>query len=365
MHSPPADASVTATVINTAVRLIGLPTIAGAVLLTTACAPSGATLTVTGTTMGTTYSVQLINPPIALRNATHLNRRLAARMRHISAVLSTYDPASDISRVNAAQHTRWIPVSPMLVARVRDAGHYTELSQGAFDISIGPLVNLWGFGPHRPHRTVPPAPAVATAKALVGRQHIETRSQPPALRKTHHGVRIDLSAIAKGYAVDILARLLDEHGADNYLVEIGGELRAKGLNASGNAWRIGIERPDATTRQAQHTLRLSNQAMATSGDYRNYFIADGQRYAHTIDPATGYPVKHHLASVSVIADHCAHADALATALMAMGPHRAKALAERERIMALFIERTAQGFTTTASTAFNNSFPDTPFPTTPF
>ena len=357
-------ATVIHTVIHMARSLTGLSAIAGIALLATACTPPGAALTVTGATMGTSYSVQLIDPSVALRDPAHLNRRLAARLRHINAVLSTYDRASDISRVNAAQHTRWIPVSPLLVARVRDAEYYAELSQGAFDISIGPLVNLWGFGPQRPRHTVPSAAAVAAAKALVGRQRIETRTRPPALRKLHRGVRIDLSAIAKGYAVDALAHLLDEHGADNYLVEIGGELRVKGVNATGSAWRIGIERPNATTRQAQHILRLSNQAMATSGDYRNYFITDGQRYAHTINPATGYPVKHHLASVSVIADHCAQADALATALMAMGPHRAKALAERKHIAALFIERTAQGFATTASTAFNNTFPDTPFPTTP-
>ena len=319
-------------------------------LLASGCAPSDAPLTVTGATMGTTYSVQLVAPPPALQDPDALNRRLAARLRRINAVLSTYDPAAEISRFNAAQHTRWAPVSPLLAARVRDAQRYAELSQGAFDISVEPLVNLWGFGSNRPRRDAPAAAAIAAAKALVGRRRVEARADPPALRKTHPGVRIDLSAIAKGYAVDALAQLLEAHGAAHYLVEIGGDLRAKGRNAAGDAWRIGIERPDARARQARHIVPLSDRAMATSGDYRNYFMADGRRYAHIIDPTTGYPVTHALASVSVIAQYCARADALATALMVMGPRRAKALAERERIAALFIERTDQGLATTTSSA---------------
>ena len=176
-----------------------------------------------------------------------------------------------------------------------------SLHDGAFDVTVGPLVNLWGFGPAGQPRRVPSQGEIEQLLQTTGYQLLETRAAPPAMRKQHADVQVDLSAIAKGYAVDEVAHLLDRLGAQHYMVEIGGEVRTRGKRSDGNAWRIALESPVAGTREVLRIIPLSDLAMATSGDYRNYFELDGVRYSHTIDPRTGWPVAHELTAASVIA----------------------------------------------------------------
>ncbi|MBK5930111.1 FAD:protein FMN transferase ApbE [Halochromatium salexigens] len=312
-------------------------------------------LVLRGSTMGTNYSVQIVEPSAALdRDA--LAEQINARLADITTLMSTYQPGSELSRFNNADVTEWFLVSPELEAVVEAAQAVSEASAGAFDVTVGPLVNLWGFGPSPRIEDLPSAGDIQAARARVGWRQLEVQAQPPALRKSRPDLYVDLSAIAKGYAVDQLAGLVESHGIVDYLVEIGGELRGRGVNGHGEPWRIAIERPDAGQRAVFQVVALRDLGMATSGDYRNFVEIDGQRYSHTIDPATGRPVGHRLASVTVLADDCMQADAWATALLVLGPERGLALAEQRGLAALFIEHAREAadgdaFVTQATAAF--------------
>jgi len=232
-----------------------------------------------------------------------------------------------------------------------EARRIGELTEGAFDVTVGPLVNLWGFGPQMGEDDIPPEAEISAAWERVGFELVELREDPPALRKARGDVLIDLSAIAKGYAVDQIVRLLTDANVLNYLVEIGGELRGEGLNEQGEPWRIAIERPVPGERSVQRIVGLRDAGLATSGDYRNFFEVDGQRYAHVIDPATGRPVIHQLASVTVLADTTMSADGLATGLMVLGPERALALAREQSLAVHLIEIDGDDFRERTSPAF--------------
>ena len=224
-------------------------------------------------------------------------------------------------------------------------------------MTVGPLVNLWGFGPVPRGDTIPSDTEIREALQKVGYTKIHTQISPPAIKKDRPDIQIDLSAIAKGYAVDQVADYLDRSRVLDYLVEIGGELRAKGKNAEGTAWRVGIEKPVPNKRAVHQVLHLRDQAMATSGDYRNYFEKNGQRFSHTINPRTGRPITHNLASVTVINPSSMRADAMATALMVLGPEVGYELAERQKLAALFILRDSDGFQERATPKFGQVFLD--------
>ncbi|HXH02847.1 MAG TPA: FAD:protein FMN transferase [Candidatus Competibacteraceae bacterium] len=303
-----------------------------------------------GRTMGTSYSVKYLAgaaAPAAAALQEEIERLLAA----INKTMSTYDPDSELSRFNRAPADDWVAVSVELYTVVAAARRISELSDGAFDITVGPLVNLWGFGPQPPRDRVPPAAAIAAARERVGYRMLALRNQPPALRKTRPDLYVDLSAIAKGYAVDRVAELLERHAIRDYLVEIGGELRASGRNAQASPWRVAVEKPLAGARSVETVIAVERGSIATSGDYRNFFEVDGQRYSHEIDPHSGWPIAHRLASVTVVADNCMEADAWATALLVLGPQNGPALAERLGLAALFISGEADGFREHATPAF--------------
>lgn len=303
-----------------------------------------------GPTMGTTYTVKVVkNPPSLDRNK--LEADVAAILADINAKMSTYDENSELSRFNQAPASDWIAASPELAAVVADARQVSELTRGAFDITVGPLVELWGFGPAFTADAIPEDAAIEQARSRVGYRRIETRAEPPALRKTRPDTAIDLSAIAKGYAVDRLTAHIEALGVQDYLVEIGGEIRTGGVNTRGAPWRIAVERPVAGARTVYDGVELHNAAIATSGDYRNFFEHEGVRYSHTIDPATGRPVSHTLASVTVLHPSAMRADALATALLVLGPEAGYRLAERQRIAALFITRVGDDFEDNATPLF--------------
>jgi len=314
-------------------------------LLLAACGPAEPIL-LTGNTMGTTYSVKIVDAV----DGVQLAQQVETRLRQINQLMSTYIADSEISRINRLAVGEAMPISSENLAMLSLARKLYEQSSGKFDITVGPLVALWGFGPDPIKTEVPPEADISAALALLGIDALEVRDDLLIKSKP---VMIDFSAIAKGYGVDELARLVEEAGAANYLVEIGGELRAKGINQNGLVWRIGIEKPDVQERTPFTSVPLDNMAMATSGDYRNYFEVDGRRYSHTLDPTTGYPVRHDVVSVTVLAETTALADGYATAIDVMGATAGLELANRHNLAVFVILRSGSDFTTQTSQAFDD------------
>lgn len=295
--------------------------------LTRVEAPAGMVLQLQGDTMGVKWNVTTmgLNGDLA-----KLTEALQDAVGQVDEHMSTYKPESEISRFGMAPANQDFAVSADTAFVVQEAQRISALTNGAFDATVMPLVDLWGFGPAKASDTAPAADAIAEALSRCGYQHVQL-SAPNTLRKSAAGLRLDLSAIAKGYGVDAMCAALDAAGHENYLVEVGGELRVKGLSRDGSPWRIGIDTPRDMAlpgTQLQGALELGDRAIATSGDYRNYRELDGKRISHTIDPRTGYPVNHDLASVSILAPTCLEADALATACMVLGAEEAMALIER-------------------------------------
>lgn len=296
-----------------------------------------------GPTMGTSYHITICTRPDDVIKKQELQQEVDRLLQEINQQMSTYIKTSELSRFNQAEPDQWIEVSPEVVTVV-DAGlALSKESDGAFDMTVGPLVNLWHFGPDPGKKTLPAADKIEAARKKVGYHHIEVQHDPPALKKLIPEVYLDLSAIAKGYAVDMVAELIESHSIENYLVEIGGEMRARGHNDRGLPWNVGIEKPVSETRVVQSVVPLSNLSMATSGNYRNFFEVDGVIYSHTIDPRTGQPVKHTLASVTVVGETCMNCDATATGLMVLGPEEGYNWAKEREIAAYFIVKTENGF----------------------
>jgi thiamine biosynthesis lipoprotein len=340
-------------------RLLSLPAlVALSCAMLVACADRGPALVeFTGATMGTRYSVKVVNALPATQRDT-LAASIDETLERINAAMSTYDPDSELSRFNASASTEWIDISGPTHEVLAEALRISRLTRGAFDVTVGPAVNVWGFGPDMAPATLPDAAQIDAARRRIGFALLMLRDTPPALRKARRDVYVDLSAIAKGYAVDRIAALLDERGIDRYLVEIGGELRARGASARDDTWRVAVERPLPTQRSVQRILPVLDTGMATSGNYRNFFERDGERYSHTIDPRTARPVSHTLASVTVLHPSAMTADALATAMSVLGTAEGLVLAERNRIAALFIDADGSKLTETASSEFKQQVPST-------
>jgi len=304
-----------------------------------------------GETQGTTYHIKVVDLPPAL-SPEAVHGAIEAELDDITRHLSTYTPDSELSQFNRNHDTGWLPASAGLVAVLTEARRVSELTGGAYDVTVGPLVDLWGFGPEDTGERIPSDADIAAAQARVGYTHLELRPEPPAIRKDIPDLSVDVNSIAQGYTVDRVAERLDSLGIANYLVEIGGELRGKGLNQLGGHWRIGIERPSPGERAVYSIIRIADVGVSTSGDYRDYFERDGKRYSHTIDPHTGRPVTHKLASVTVISENTMRADALSTALMVLGPDAGYQLAEQAGLAAYFIISTDGGFTDRETPAFD-------------
>ena len=284
-----------------------------------------------GSAMGTSFTVAVVTELAFDRQ--HLQAQIVATLENIEQRMSTYRDNSELSQFNHSSSTDWTPVSRELCEAVDDAIEIGHLTDGAFDITVGALVNLWGFGPDDSRKEPPSAEAIEAVMSATGREYLHADCEIPAIRKDHTDIYIDLSAYAKGLAADHIAALLDNENIANYLVEIGGDLRARGHNANNAKWRIAIERPDQPGNAVEKIIHVHDLSVATSGDYRNFFEFEGRRYSHTIDPRTGRPVTHNLASVTVLGESAAFADAMATAMMVLGPEAGMALAEREDIAA--------------------------------
>lgn len=337
--------------------------VAGVLLVLLACvaiwyhrtplSPSEVVVSLTGPTMGTTYTIRLFELPVAL-TSQQLQQQVAARLVELNEQMSTYLPDSELSRFNRDGSEDWFGVSSDFAQVVSAALEVSRMSGGAFDVTVGPLVNLWNFGPDLRPRGIPGEHEIEAGLARVGYTHLDVRLDPPAIRKRKGSIQIDLSAIAKGYAVDAVAGLLDERGIERYMVEIGGEVRTRGRKRDGSPWHIGVEEPVAGDRRVHCIVQLVDRALATSGDYRNFFTWEGRTYSHAIDPRTGWPVAHGVASVAVLSDSAMWADAWATALMVMEPEPAWELAQRAGLEVLMLVRTPEGLAERLTTGFSQA-----------
>lgn len=267
-----------------------------------------------GFTQGTSYHIAYNSP-----DSTDYHDKIKRLFSDIDNSMSIYNPRSVISAIN--RNDAGVVADDYFIAVFNRAMEISEKTNGAFDITVAPLVNAWGFG-FTSREAVTPG-LIDSILQLVGWQKIRLENGTPV--KDNPGVMIDMNAIAKGYTVDVVAEFFDSKGITDYMIEVGGEIRVKGMNRNNQLWRIGIDKPvddpAAIARELQEVIHLTGAAIATSGNYRRFYIEDGQRFAHTIDPSTGYPVRHGLLSATVITRTCMDADAYATAFMVMGPEK--------------------------------------------
>ncbi|WP_412555722.1 FAD:protein FMN transferase [Shimia sp. MIT1388] len=301
-----------------------------------ACKRGAADFLLSGQTMGTTYTVVAVEPHGGL-DKDDLKAAIDAALQDIDQKMSNWNPASEISQINALKANTSFPMSPDMLALMQAAQTVHEASDKQFDLTLGPLIDLWGFGAQKPTGRIPDDSAVATAMQSVGQS--DTLSlDGNTLSKSDDGTQMYLSAIGKGFGVDRLGDTVRSFGVTDFMVEIGGDIITSGKNAEGMPWQIAIETPDARQRSFLKVLGVSDLGMATSGDYRNYFEQDGTRYSHILNATTGRPVTHATASVTVLTQNAMLADAWATALLVVGRERGMEIAERQNLAALFIDR---------------------------
>jgi thiamine biosynthesis lipoprotein len=319
--------------------------------------PARKTVSFGGNTMGGTWSVKFAPPFPQQREKLYAD--VQSLLDRLEAQMSTYRPGSEVTRFNRNRSTDWIAVPRELAEVVATAQRVSQESNGAFDVTVAPLVNLWGFGPERAGvqaAQIPSDARIAAAKARVDYRRLHVRQDPPALRKDDPELAIDLSAIAKGDAANRVAALLDARGFTDHLIAIGGELRGRGASSGESAWPVGIEVPTPDVRRVLRRVDLHNASLSTSGNYRNFVELAGQRFGHEIDPKTGRPVNHALASVSVLHSDGAYADAMATALFVLGPDAGYELAKRMNLSTLFITRGDGEFVTRGTGALADAAP---------
>ena len=288
-----------------------LPATLSLLLIAISCQPPEHTAyAFQGPTMGTTFTVKVVARNLSDQQLDSLRRAVESELENVNSKMSTYLPSSELSRFNAFRLTDPFPVSQETLDVFLEARRISAATRGAFDVTVGPLVRAWGFGPGERSREVPTSTDLKQLRARIGWDKVEIDGASSTIRKLQPEVECDLSAIAKGYAADRVSEALQALTYRKHMVEVGGEVRTSGRNAAGQPWRIGIERPDDAGRTPYRTLPLEGLSMATSGDYRNYYEKDGRRFSHTIDPRTGRPVQHRLASVSVVHGRCVAADGL-------------------------------------------------------
>jgi thiamine biosynthesis lipoprotein len=300
-----------------------------------------------GTTMGTTYMVKVVkNDRLSAMSPAAAEETVTADietvLNKVNSQMSTWIEDSELSRFNRFDRPEWFDVSMDTVIVFAEALRVSRVSGGAFDITVGPIINLWGFGSAKIERHIPTDEQIKEVMAKTGYQKLSVRQVPPAVKKENPDINCSLAAIAKGFGVDKVASYLESKEIFNYVVEIGGEVRVRGMRPDGSNWRIGIATPDGSPSYGKVVL-LKDVSMATSGDYHNYFEENGVRYSHTIDPTTGRPITHNLASVSVVNEFCMTADALATAIDVLGPDKGYELAIKEHLPVFLILKGKDGF----------------------
>ncbi|MDP8099342.1 FAD:protein FMN transferase [Pasteurella atlantica] len=328
-----------------------------ALFLLSGCNQESEQISLEGKTMGTTYHIKYIDEHTKeLLKPAEIKKEIDHLLVGVNNAMSTYQKDSEISRFNQSiEINKPFVISKDFATVVKSAFELNKITQGALDITVGPLVNLWGFGPDKRLNQAPTEQQITEKSQAVGINKIRLLSENNqfSLVKTHSKVYIDTSSIAKGFGVDKLAQYLEQLGIENYLVEIGGELRAKGKNIHKDDWQIAIEKPTLVQGQEiQILVPISNLGIATSGSYRNYFEDDeGNRLSHIIDPKQLKPISHNLASITVLANTSMKADGLATGLFVLGTDKALEIAEREHLAIFLIIKTDNGYETKMSSEF--------------
>ena len=334
---------------NTLFRTIWLALIGLAFLVSCTKETAVEPVALHGQTMGTTFNIKYYpaeNTPNKEQVLAAVNKRLV----EINQLMSTYIPDSELSLLNKMKAGEAFSLSPENVYLINEALRVNELSEGYYDITVGPLVNLWGFGPTGRVTEQPDADTLQQSREWVGAEKLSVTNNK--IVKPHDNTYIDLSSLAKGYGVDEVANVLELFSVDNYLVEIGGELRVNGAKANGKKWVVAIEKPPTSLqREIQLYVNPENMGIATSGDYRLYFEENGVRYSHLIDPLTGKPIQHNLATVTVFHPSSAVADAWSTAINVMGPEKGLAIAEKHNIAIYMLVRSGDGFEEVVSSKF--------------
>jgi len=316
------------------------------VTLLIGCGSGPEIIKISGSKMGTTYHITVVADQPAPDNLAVL---IEAQLDRIDHSMSTYKPDSEINQFNQLAVNQTMAISSEFLEVLMIAQSVWTASSGALDPSVGPLVDLWGFGPSPSDDQIPSKTQITAALTTVGFDAVVIDSIEQSILKTRPVV-LDLSAVAKGYAVDLVADLLEMNALPDYLVEVGGETRVSGLNSEGRPWRLAIESPSMIG-EIERVLALTSGAVATSGDYRNYFERDGMRFSHTIDPRSGQPINHTLASVTVLADTCAEADAWATALMVLGDKQGLDLANQLGLAVYMLARDGTEYSASYSKMF--------------
>lgn len=311
---------------------------------------TGPVTTLSGETMGTNWSIRLHSNVLDADAPNWLRTDVESVLARINSRLSTWDPDSEVSRFNRFDGSDWFEVSVETRDLVRNALDISARTDGAFDVTVGPLVDLWGFGAVAVTGAPDPAEVWEVSQS-VGWELIETRASPPALRKQHPEAEIDLSAIARGYTVDRLAMLMEMSGVRNYRVQLDGEWRARGVDPEGRPWAVQISTPSPESTTERRLIELDRESVATTGDHEHFVVDEGQRYSHAIDPRTGLPVQPDVASATVVHESAMMADAFATAIMVMGSARGARWAENRGIKAYIIAHDMGGFREIVTSTF--------------
>ncbi len=313
--------------------------------------PAPTDIILKGKTMGTVWRVTLSG--VSAKQGAQLNSLIQAQLDADDHEFSTWKQDSRLSLFNRSTSLAPQPISYGMAAMISSALRVGRLTAGAMDITVGPLVNLWGFGPQSMPTHTPTPAQINAAKAEVGLQHLTLieNSQGTYLQKNIANLSVDLSTVGEGYAADHLARLMEQQGVRNYLVSVGGALISRGSHQQGSAWRVAVQQPTDLQNRAQIVVDLQGHGISTSGDYRNYYELDGKRISHIIDPTTGHPIDHHLVSATVIATSALEADAWDTGLMVLGTEKAKAIALKQHLAVYLITREQGKFVGWASPTF--------------
>jgi thiamine biosynthesis lipoprotein len=293
-------------------------------------------LRISGKTMGSYYAIVIDSPGGV--DGERLQKEIEEKFAEINRQMSTWDESSQISKFNQSKSTDWFEVGADFAVVALEARRLHTVTQGAIDVTVSPLVDLWGFG-RKKRRTLPTEKEIESTLKHVGMQHVEVRQDPPGIRKNLPEIQLSFSALAPGYAVDEVCAILRSHQLKSYVVDVGGENRAGEAKASGASWRLGVESPLGGLHKV---VELTNQSIATSGDYRSFFMAGGKKYSHVLNPKTGRPVEHPPASVSVIHESCMTADGLATAMMVLGPEKGIELAKTAGVDVMFLDLSQDG-----------------------
>jgi len=324
------------------------------------CQEKGVTFEFSGTTMGTRYMVKIANISIGEKQKMKIQKDVEYSLEQVNQQMSTWIPESEISLFNHWEKDAPFKVSIEFVQVLMMAIKINKESQGAFDVTVGPLVDLWGFGRKGIRQNPPTSSNIKKLMENIGTYHIKVLNDSMIL-KTNPLIEMDFSAIAKGYGVDVISKVISGLGYDNFLVEIGGEVVVRGLNGD-NFWKIGIDRPafnSSPGADLQAVLNVSDIAMATSGDYRNYFVADDSVYSHTIDPTIGRPIINGVAATTILAPTCMEADAIATAVMVLGENKGlKWIESKENVEAMIILREGDNFREVFSDGFEKYINET-------